>query len=83
MFILGETAKAVSQYYLAIVNDRRSKLFASLSIVKGSTGFADLNQQGLPLGEVFTKTVVDVFSLHVPEALILQPDLEIRDNKGR
>lgn len=62
--------------YLAVVDDRRSKLFPRLCVVKGSTCFADLDQQGLPLGEVFTQTVVDVLSLHVPQALVLEPNLD-------
>lgn len=69
-------------HYLAIVNDHRPKLLACLSIVKGSAGFTDLDQQGLPLGKVFTQTVVDVLSLHVPQALVLQPHLEA-DNQEK
>lgn len=41
-------------YYLAVVDDHRPKLFPCLGIVKGSTSFADLDQQGLPLGQIFT-----------------------------
>lgn len=62
-------------HYLSIVNDRRSKLFPGLCIVKGSPSFANLDKQGLPLGEIFTKPIVDVLSLHVPQALVLQPHL--------
>lgn len=66
--------------YLSIVNDNGSELFPCLCIVKGSTSFADLDQQRLPLGEVLTQTVVDVFSLHVPQTLVLQPHLDIHSN---
>lgn len=72
----------LSDYYLSVVNDNRSELFSCLCIVKGSTCFADLDQQCLPLGEVFTQTVVDVLSLHVPQALVLQPHLD-RYRKGK
>lgn len=69
-------AKRHQDFYLSIVNDNGSELFSCLCIVKGSTCFADLDQQRLPLGEVFAQTVVDVLSLHVPQALVLQPHLE-------
>lgn len=79
---LNTTPRTISRYYLAIVDDHWSKLFSSLSIVKGSPSFANLDQQGLPLCEVFTKTVVNVFSLHVPQALVLQPNLN-SSNKNK
>lgn len=63
-------------HYLSIVNDHWSKLFPGLCVVKGSTSFANLDKQGLPLGEVFAQPIVDVLSLHVPQALVLQPHLE-------
>lgn len=63
-------------HYLSIVNDHRSKIFPSLCVVKGSTCFANLDEQGLPLGEIFAQTIVDVLSLHVPQALVLQPHLD-------
>lgn len=63
-------------YYLSVVDDNGSEVFPCLCIVKGSTCFADLDQQCLPLGEVFAQTVVDVLSLHVPQALVLQPHLD-------
>ena len=69
--------------YLAVVNDYRAKLLASLSVVEGPTGLADLHQQSLPLGQVLSQAVVDVLSLHVPQALVLQPHLEEECTGGR
>lgn len=76
MVFQSEKKRFVRDCYLSIVDDNRSELFPCLGIVKGSTCFADLDQQCLPLGEVFAQTVVDVLSLHVPQALVLQPHLE-------
>ena len=61
--------------YLAIVDDDGTELLPGLGVVEGAAGLADLDQQGLPLGQVFTQAVVDVLCLHVPQALVLQPDL--------
>lgn len=76
MFFYYEKKRFFQDYYLSIVDDNGSKLFPRLCIVKGSTCFSDLDQQCLPLGEVFTQTIVDILSLHVPQALVLQPHLE-------
>lgn len=62
-------------FYLAIVNDHRAKLFPGLGIVECASGFADLHQQSLPFVEVFTKAVINVLCLHVPQTLVLEPHL--------
>lgn len=80
--ILLLAPRTVGCYYLSIVNDHRSELFPCLCIVKGSTCFTDLDKQGLPLGEIFAQTIIDVLSLHVPQALILQPYLD-KGNKEK
>lgn len=61
--------------YLAIVDDHRAKLLPGLGVVEGAPGFADLHQQGLPLVQVFAQAVVDILSLHVPQTLVLEPNL--------
>lgn len=61
--------------YLAIVYDNRTKLLPRLCIVKSPSGFTNLDQEGLPLVEVFPEAVINVLSLHVPQALVLQPYL--------
>lgn len=82
MVFQHEKQRLLQRYYLSIVNNNGSELFPRLCIVEGSTCFADLHQQCLPLGEVFAQTVVYVFSLHVPQALVLQPHLD-RHSKGK
>lgn len=71
-------------HYLSIINDHRSKLLPGLCVVKGSTSFANLDKQRLPLGEIFAQPIVDVLSLHVPQALVLQPHLDAgnKDQSG-
>lgn len=61
--------------HLAIVYDDRSKLLSGFCIVKCSSSLSYLNQKGLPLIQVFSKTVVYIFSLHIPQTLVLQPNL--------
>lgn len=65
-----------SRAHLAVVDDDRAKLLLGLRVVKGPAGLPDLNQESLPLVEIFPESVIDVLSLHVPQTLVLKPNLQ-------
>ena len=65
--------------YLAVIYHHRPKLFLGLCVVEGSSGLPYLDQESLPLVEIFPEPVIDVLGLHVPQALILKPDLQMKN----
>lgn len=72
------TFQQASRAHLAVIYDHGPKLFLGFRIVKGPSGLPYLNQESLPLVEVFPESVIDIFSLHIPQALVLEPNLQTR-----
>lgn len=70
--------QAAGGAHLAVIYDHRPKLFLGLCIVEGPPGLPDLDQQRLPPAEVFPEPVINVLGLHVPQALVLKPDLQVK-----
>lgn len=63
--------------HLAVIYDYWPKLLLGFRVVKSSSGLPYLHQESLPFVEIFSESVVDVFGLHVPQALVLKPDLQV------